>query len=66
MIEKRNLEGWAYYKGSCRNSSIAMWDPNFEKFIYLRTKFGDTFADQSNHPEDDEGYDVFIPIEKID
>jgi len=65
MIPKRDLKPWAYYSGSCRNARIAMWDSNRQLFIHLRTKFRDTFAETIPHPEDDEGWDVFIPVEEI-
>ena len=44
----------------CRNASEAVWDG--EKFTYLRTKFGTTYTEFINHFEDDDGYDVFVPI----
>jgi hypothetical protein len=66
MIKKSDLEGWAYYAGYCRNSRVAMWEPKKEHFIYLRTKFGDTFSETIKHPEDDDGYDLFKPYKKLD
>lgn len=64
MIEKKDLEVGEYYVGRCRNSHVAMW--NGDVFIYLRTKFGDTFAEDIYHPEDDDGFDLFIPMRKLD
>lgn len=66
MIPKKDLVDGAYYKGSCRNAWIAMWDGRLNKFIHLRTKFGDTFSESINHPEDDDGYDVFVPVERVE
>ena len=63
IIQKKDLVVGAYYWGSCRNSSLAMWDG--KEFIYLRTKFSSTFAETINHLEDDNGYDLFIPIRML-
>ena len=30
-------------------------------FVYLRYKFGDYFTEEINHPEDDNGFDLFYP-----
>ena len=30
-------------------------------FIHLREKFGQVFTETINHPEDDDGWDVFVP-----
>jgi hypothetical protein len=61
MIPIENLEDGKYYLGSCRNSSVAMWDDVLKLFIYVRSKYGD-FLEGINHPElESEGLDVFIP-----
>ena len=65
MIPKDQLENFAYYRGKCRNATIAMWRADEERFWHLRTKFGDTFAERIEHPEDDRGFDLFVPLEKI-
>ena len=48
------------YWGSCRNSDIARWTG--EKFVYQRFKFGVSYEDEVNHFQDDDGYDLFVPI----
>ena len=63
-IKKSDLIVGAKYLGSCRNSDTAVWNGN--KFIYQRTKFGYTYTESINHFEDDDGYDVFVPIKLID
>ena len=65
MIPKKDLKSGAYYKGSCRNANVAQWDGREGVFYHLRTKFGSTFAESIPHPEDDKGFDVFIPVEEI-
>jgi hypothetical protein len=63
MIPKSDLEIGAYYEGDCRNASVARW--NGSHFIYRRVKFGDAFFEEINHPEDDDGFDLFVPRNKI-
>lgn len=48
------------YIGNCRNASEAVW--NGKVFTYKRTKFGCTYDEDINHFQDDDGYDVFVPI----
>lgn len=64
MIVLADLEVGAYYAGRCRNASVARW--NGRVFVYWRHKFGETFAEEINHFEDDNGYDLFKPDAKID
>lgn len=59
-IPKCKLSVGATYKGSCRNTDTATWDG--EKFVYDRHKFGSTYEDEVNHFEDDDGYDLFVPM----
>ena len=63
-IPKDKLEVGKEYNGVCRNAHKATWDG--EKFWYVRTKFGSSYDESINHYEDDdEIYDVFVPIEEI-
>lgn len=50
------------YIGDCRNASEAMWDG--KQFEYTRYKWGSSFKENINHFEDDDGYDLFIPLKK--
>ena len=59
-IPKEELIVGETYIGDCRNASEAIWDG--EKFTYMRTKFGCTYPEDINHFQDDDGYDVFVPI----
>ena len=65
-IPKSKLEDGSYYIGVCRNSRVAIWDSKEERFYYLRRKFGKIFSEPICHPEDDDGYDLFIPYKKIE
>lgn len=60
VIPKSELIVNQWYTGTCRNASQAKWMG--DHFIYLRTKFYDTFWEKINHFEDDDGYDLFIPV----
>jgi hypothetical protein len=61
MIAKKDLVDGKTYKGKCRNADKAKWDAKRQCFVYMRTKFGDTYEDTCKHPEDDDGYDLFVP-----
>jgi len=60
-IPKSELVVGRTYPGYCRNASEAVWKEN-GKFEYSRHKFGHTFPEEINHYEDDDGYDVFVPV----
>ena len=59
-IPKDKLIVGKTYIGDCRNASEAVW--NGKTFTYMRTKFGSTYPEDINHFQDDDGYDVFVPI----
>ena len=60
-IAKKDLVVGKTYQGECRNASEAVWDGR--QFMYRRYKWGTTYTENINHYEDDDGYDVFVPIE---
>lgn len=62
-IPKSKLVIGKVYKGSCRNANRAIW--NGEQFIYKREKFGYKYDEKINHFEDDNGYDLFVPIKEV-
>ena len=64
IIRKKDLIKNQYYLGKCRNSDVAFWN-GFE-FLYSRYKFGSSYIDTINHPEDDNGYDLFIPLRIVE
>ena len=59
-IPKKDLVVGKTYIGSCRNAGEAVWLG--EQFEYDRYKFGFTFKEKINHFEDDNGYDLFVPL----
>lgn len=60
-VPKSELVEGRVYKGVCRNADEAVW--NGRVFVYDRHKFGYTYKEKINHYEDDDGYDVFVPVE---
>lgn len=64
-IAKQNLKDKTYYFGLCRNAHIAVWDAKGDTFWYIRIKFGSFFTEEIKHMEDDEGFDVFIPMHEV-
>lgn len=63
-IPKDKLEIGKYYYGKCRNSTIACWDGNV--FKYKRSKYGSYYNDKINHFQDDNKYDLFVPLYEIE
>ena len=54
------LEVGKTYIGHCRNANEAVWMG--DHFVYQRYKFGFTFPEKINHFQNDNGYDLFLPI----
>ncbi len=65
MLHKTDLEDGAYYRGYCRNATVAMWSGARNCFIYMRQKFDLSYPEKIRHPEDDDGFDLFVPLEKV-
>ena len=63
VIYKKDLVEGQTYEGECRNADHAIW--NGTRFVYDRYKFGSTYKEEINHFEDDNGYDVFVPMKII-
>ena len=59
-IPKKDLVIGTTYTGVCRNSDEATWLG--DKFEYIRYKFGTRYKETINHFEDDDGYDLFVPL----
>ena len=60
LIPLKDLQTDKYYFGTCRNARVAKW--NGKVFTYIRSKFGERFPETINHPENDDGYDLFFPV----
>ena len=63
-IPKDKLEVGATYEGTCRNADKATWNGKY--FDYKRYKFGEWEDAKINHFQDDNGYDLFVPIKKVE
>ena len=61
-IPKDKLVVGKTYVGNCRNACKAVW--NGTQFEYERYKFGTYYTDKINHFQDDDGYDLFVPIKE--
>lgn len=60
-IPKKDLIDGQIYIGEHRNTTIARWNAETNKFDHMRYKFGWT-KDECNHFEDDDGFALFVPI----
>jgi hypothetical protein len=65
VIPKKDLKDGQWYRGRCRHAVVAVWDLQGNRFWYIRHKFGQFFMEAICHPEDDDGYDLFVPREVI-
>ena len=61
MLRKESLQHGAYYKGRCRNATLALWDAPTQSFVHWRKKFDARFLESIRHPVDEARFDVFIP-----
>ena len=60
-IPKKDLIHGQIYIGEHRNTTIARWNADTNKFEHMRHKFG-WIEDVCNHFEDDDGFALFVPI----
>ena len=65
MIPKAKLEHLHVYGGCCRNADWAVWNAETQRFTYLRDKWGLLFTETIRHPEDDNGFDIFVPTIEV-
>ena len=59
-IAKADLVHGEYYRGRCRNASIARWNAETQRFVHWRTKWHNTFTEEICHPDDEQYFDVFV------
>lgn len=59
-LPKSELQTGKVYEGKSRNTNQAMWV--VDHFVYKKHQFGMEFYEKMNHFEDDDGYDVFVPL----
>lgn len=64
VIPKKELIKNHYYYGKCRGAKVALW--NGYEFIYMKDFWGQSsYREEIFHPEDDNGFDVFIPVKEV-
>lgn len=66
LIPMSELEDGVIYRGYCRNASKARWNAGSKTFTYMRYKFTMKFEEEIVPPELDEGYDIFVAVEKLE
>ena len=59
-IAKADLVHGEYYRGRCRNASIARWNAETQRFVHWRTKFKFEYTEEICHPDDEKDFDVFV------
>ena len=66
ILKKEELKDGKYYLGKCRNANVAKWDEQGKCFWYMRNKFGSTFPEKINHLQDDNRFDLFVPLKEVE
>jgi hypothetical protein len=66
ILPKEQLVHGRYYKGRCRNATIARWNAESQRFAYWRVKFDQIFVEALQHPADDPpSIDVFRVVDEL-
>jgi hypothetical protein len=60
ILPKDQLVHGRFYKGRCRNATIARWNADEQRFYHWREKFGRIFIETIGYPTDDERFDVLL------
>ncbi len=65
IIPKDQLKHGVYYRGRCRNATVARWNEKDQQFYYWRNKWGRNYVEAIRHREDFIGFDVFDAFEEM-
>jgi uncharacterized protein (DUF433 family) len=67
ILPKDQLRHGAFYKGRCRNATIACWHDGEQRFFHWREKFGRIYIETIRYPTDEEEpwFDVFDVVEEL-
>jgi uncharacterized protein (DUF433 family) len=67
ILRKGQLADGRYYKGRCRNATIARWNASENCFYHWREKFGKIYIETIKYPTDEEEpwWDVFDVVEEL-
>jgi uncharacterized protein (DUF433 family) len=67
ILAKEYLRDGAYYKGRCRNATVAGWNADEQCFYHWRQKFGSIYIETIKYPTDETEWflDVFDVVEEL-
>ena len=67
ILSKEQLVNGRYYKGRCRNASVARWNAEENCFYHWREKFDKLFIETIMYPTDETEpwWDIFNPLEEL-
>jgi uncharacterized protein (DUF433 family) len=67
ILPRDRLVHGRYYKGRCRNATIARWNADENCFYHWREKFGRIYIETSKYPTDvvEPWWDVFDVVEEL-
>ena len=67
ILPKDALKDGMYYKGRCRNATVARWNSAEHCFYHWREKFGHIYIDTIKYPTDEvePWWDVFDVVEEL-
>jgi hypothetical protein len=70
MVPIGDLEHGAYYFGTCRNATVARWNSETQRFVYVRVKFDAVFPEEIGYWVDaqprEKRFDEFRPYGKME
>lgn len=65
MIRKEELIDGQWYYGQSRPGQFAQWSKEDDCFYVTTSSMGATYGEACNHPSDDNGFALFVPLTKI-
>jgi hypothetical protein len=67
ILPKDRLLHGHYYKGRCRNATVARWNADKQCFFHWREKFGNVFIETIKYPTDETEpwWDTFDVVEEL-
>jgi len=67
ILSKDKLVHGGYYKGRCRNATVARWNAEDQCFYHWREKFGRIYIETIKYPTDEQEpwWDVFDVVEEL-
>jgi hypothetical protein len=65
ILPKDQLRHGVYYRGRCRNGTIARWDGERGVFWHWRQKFDRIYLESIKYPADEGFFDVFRVLDEL-